>query len=537
MLSIKLRTNFVSYFPIASFLIFLFAGALFADVDEWKATFQLAESVINTKSEQDAIPIFRKMIGEISNERAKRPLTPEENALLAKGLDHLAQAFFNSNEMDKANETYLQLIDVDPNYKLNEDLVSPKIVQMFERIKQQTLGTLSVSTNPNDATVELDSTRISTGEATPIYVKQGDHVLKVSKSGYEPSTQTVTVTAGAKKEVAVTLKSFSDAVAILLTDQPEALKAYQDAIQSADKNKIAAALEQAGDAVYGQKKLPEAQKIYEQALNTAHEVGNNSVAAQALMDLGDVSQAQKDNATAQSRYTDALAAFQQLNDKEGSTTVLLRLADLQQLQNDTANATKNYEAALVLLKEKGDKPATAATLMKLGNLKRMAKDPGARANYQEALALFNELNDTASAATVQTSLNDLRTDDKYKVVGLLNQGTALLSQGSYGEAERKFTEALDLARQIDAKDNASSALLSLGYILSGQGRHADAKPKYEEGLQLARESGNKANQALALFDLAVTAYNLQDIGQANTLYDQSAAMYKEIGESPRPKPW
>jgi hypothetical protein len=55
--------------------------------------------------------------------------------------------------------------------------------------------------------------------------------------------------------------------------------------------------------------------------------------------------------------------------------------------------------------------------------------------------------------------------------------------------------------------------------------------------QLAREAGNKGNQALALFDLAVTAFNLQDTAQANTLYEESAALYKQIGESPRPKPW
>jgi tetratricopeptide (TPR) repeat protein len=473
MSSIKAQTEAL-FFSFLSFLfIFLLSGSVFADIDEWKATFQLAESVINTKSERDAIPIFRKMIGEISAERAKRPLLPEETALLAKGLDHLAQAFFNSNEMSKANETFLQLIDVDPNYQLNEDLVSPKIIQMYDQIKHQMLGTLSVQPTPKDAVVELDSIRIASGEA-PIYVKQGDHVLKVSKPGYEPSTQTVTITAGAKKDVAVELKSFSDAVAVLLSDRPEALQAYQDAMQSADKSKIAAALEQAGDAVYEQKKITEAQDIYERALNSAREAGDNAVAAQVLMDLGDVSQAQKDYVTAQSRYAEALASFQQMNNKDASITAMLRLGDLQQLQNHPADATKNYEAAVAMLKEKGDKAATAATLLKLGNLKRAAKDSDARTNYQEALALFKELNDTASAAQVQTSLDDLRTDDKYKVVMLLNQATALLNQGSYSEAERKFTEALDLARQIDAKDNASSALLSLGYIMSGQGRHADA---------------------------------------------------------------
>jgi len=249
-----------------------------------------------------------------------------------------------------------------------------------------------------------------------------------------------------------------------------------------------------------------------------------------LLDQGD-----KDGA--QSHLENAVAALQDSDDKEDFSKASLRLADLLVQKRDSSGALKYYEQGLPALREKGDKAIVANALYNVANIKRSQKDPGARKDYQDALSIFRELNDTASASKVEMSLQDLQTDEKGLAVSMLNEALALLNQGSTAEAEKKFTEALDLAKDSESKDSQVSALLSLGYIKNREGKYNEAKSTYEEALTLSRETASKPNQALALYGLAVTAFNLQDTAQANQLWDQSAALYKELGQDPRPKTW
>jgi len=66
-------------------------------------------------------------------------------------------------------------------------------------------GTLRVETTPSGATVRIDGTHVGTSPVERSGLIPGSHSVRVSRSGYQTSTQTATVTAGTTTTVRITL--------------------------------------------------------------------------------------------------------------------------------------------------------------------------------------------------------------------------------------------------------------------------------------------------------------------------------------------
>jgi tetratricopeptide (TPR) repeat protein len=120
---------------------------------------------------------------------------------------------------------------------------------------------------------------------------------------------------------------------------------------------------------------------------------------------------------------------------------------------------------------------------------------------------------------------------------LLREAYAHMEAENYGEAEKKYTEALSAARETGDKANQANALLNLGFLFSSSGREPQAIPYWEESLSLSREVGDRSREALALYNLAIAAYNRGDLKKADELYEQSVQVSKILGEEPRKKIW
>ena len=62
-------------------------------------------------------------------------------------------------------------------------------------------------------------------------------------------------------------------------------------------------------------------------------------------------------------------------------------------------------------------------------------------------------------------------------------------------------------------------------------------PFWEEALNLSRDTGDKSREALCLYSLAIAAFNRGDRLKADELYEESATIYRKLGENPRKKLW
>jgi len=187
-----------------------------AQQEQWKTAFEKAEAMFNSEQQSASIPLFQDLIRQITEEKVKRPLTEPERQLLLRSLDYLGQDFYLSEQQDQARGVFLKLIEIEPNYRLNEDLVSPKIIDFFNEIKSENMGLISVTTVPPGAKVTIDGKEVGTTDLTDLYVMKGDHDLEVNRQGFFPKKVTVSVVPGKTQKVNLPLER-SSSVAYFIT--------------------------------------------------------------------------------------------------------------------------------------------------------------------------------------------------------------------------------------------------------------------------------------------------------------------------------
>lgn len=180
-----------------------------AQQQKWSESFQEAEKAFNSDNPSSCIPLFQDLSNQIMDQKSKGPLAQPELLLLLHSLDYLGQAYYNEGQVDDARNSLLKLVELNPNYSMNEDLVSPKIVDFFGQIKAQNLGAITVTSNPTGASVKMDGADVGTTELTGVYGLKGPHELEVSKPGFVPHKETVTITPGKTARVNVQLERTS----------------------------------------------------------------------------------------------------------------------------------------------------------------------------------------------------------------------------------------------------------------------------------------------------------------------------------------
>ena len=180
-----------------------------AQQQNWSQSFQEAEKTFNSDNPSASITLFQDLIGQITEQKLKRELSQPEQLMLWKSLDYLGQAFFNEGQTEQSKTVFLKLVELNANYKLNEDLVSPKIIDFVSQIKAQNMGTVSVISTPPGATVKLDGVVVGVTDLASVFSLKGDHDIEISKPGFVAHKDTINVTPGRSQKVTVTLERTS----------------------------------------------------------------------------------------------------------------------------------------------------------------------------------------------------------------------------------------------------------------------------------------------------------------------------------------
>jgi hypothetical protein len=185
-------------------LLILFLGPQLFSLD-YSSEFKQAEAIFNSANQPQSIPMFEKLILALESEAKTRDLTQEQRLLIAKSYDLLGQAHFNNDEEADAGTSFLKLIEWNPDYKMNEDLVSAKIVALFEETKRDNLAMLTIRTNPEGANVYLDGRNIGPTNFENQSVVKGKHKLEIRLDGYRPVSREIDIPLGAMQEITVQL--------------------------------------------------------------------------------------------------------------------------------------------------------------------------------------------------------------------------------------------------------------------------------------------------------------------------------------------
>src|SRR2546425_6074575 len=166
-----------------------------------------------------SIVILDEIITRLESLRRDRTLPPRGREVLAQAYELRGRAYYNIGLQEKAADSFRSLIQLQPQYALSKDKISPKIVDYFNSVKTALVGYLAVSSKPAGAKVTLNGEFLSLTDFFPLEVLAGDYTVEVAREGYRTESRTVSIAPKATETLEVPLTRTS-ASAFFVTEPP-----------------------------------------------------------------------------------------------------------------------------------------------------------------------------------------------------------------------------------------------------------------------------------------------------------------------------
>ena len=132
-------------------------------------------------------------------------LPPRGREILSTAYEMRARAYYNIGLQEKAADSFRSLIQLNPQYAVSKERVSPKVVDYFNSVKKALVGYLAVSSSPAGARVSLNGEFLSLTDFFPLEVLAGEYTVEIAREGYRTETRTISIAAKATETLQVDL--------------------------------------------------------------------------------------------------------------------------------------------------------------------------------------------------------------------------------------------------------------------------------------------------------------------------------------------
>lgn len=257
-----------------------------------------------------------------------------------------------------------------------------------------------------------------------------------------------------------------------------------------------------------------------------------------------------DAALSEARLAIALAAAREIGDPGVEAIVLVKAGQYHLLTGGAAKAIPLLDQALSVSRGLDDLSGQGDALEgRASVLARTAEPAKARADYEEALALYEKAGNVAGQARVQRSLGDLcfKTGDQalaayeeavpllekaalmgslggiYSSIGIVHQLT-----GDFPTALAMFERALPLYEQVNSRLGRGNVCLGLGDLDLRRGDPARALACYQQALACFRQCEDPQAQATALAGAAKAQAQAGRNEPALANYEEALGLLEQI---------
>ena len=197
---------------------------------------------------------------------------------------------------------------------------------------------------------------------------------------------------------------------------------------------------------------------------------------------------------------------------------LVALAAMEWMLGDYRHAVPALEEALRLYGALDDRLGVAESLNFLGSIAAQRGDVDrARVLLTEALDAWHG---TDAKRTAFESLDGL----------MANLGSLSLHEGEYGEARRRFQEALAVAQELGDELRVAEHLFELGRTASAEDDHAAAEALFDQALPVARRLGYTRLVLALLVSRAKSARVQGELGEASMLLQEGLTQASSVGD-------
>ena len=260
---------------------------------------------------------------------------------------------------------------------------------------------------------------------------------------------------------------------LLNKSEPDAAQDYaQQAIDLADeinfKRGLAYGYKNLGLPLYFKGELnDELVSHWQRSLEIFEEIGDKQGISNLQSNLGSIYQTKGDDPTALEYFLNSARIAADIGDSLRIGTAYLNIGSVYSNEKVTyIQALEAYKESKGIFDKIGYKEGVAYAAINMGELHLKNSDP------QAAISILEE------------SLDALNASDVNIATSLTLIGKAYAQRGDYQKAEKYQLEAIEVAREKDAKIVESKAYIALGDINNGQNRLLAAKENYLKGLEL-----------------------------------------------------
>src|SRR5207245_8874007 len=138
-----------------------------------------------------SIRILNEILTRLESLRRDGTLPPRGREVLGQAYELRGRAYYNIGLQEKAADSFRSLIQLQPQYAISKDKVSPKIVDYFNSVKTALVGYLAVSSKPAGAKATLNGEILSLTDVFPLAGLAGAYTAEVAREGYGTGAATV----------------------------------------------------------------------------------------------------------------------------------------------------------------------------------------------------------------------------------------------------------------------------------------------------------------------------------------------------------
>jgi tetratricopeptide (TPR) repeat protein len=173
-----------------------------------------------------SIVLFDEVISKLEGLRLQGSLPSRGTETLIEAYELRGRAYYLIGLQEKAADSFRALIELQPQYEMSKETVSPKIVSHFASVKKSLVGYVAVSSVPPGARVTLDGEFLSLTDFFPLEVLAGEYSVEISREGYATETRTVSIAPRATETLSVELVRTSGSCFFIT--EPEGIEIWID---------------------------------------------------------------------------------------------------------------------------------------------------------------------------------------------------------------------------------------------------------------------------------------------------------------------
>ncbi len=261
---------------------------------------------------------------------------------------------------------------------------------------------------------------------------------------------------------------------LLNKSEPDAARDYaQQAIELADeidfKKGLAYGYKNLGLPLYFKGELDnELVEHWQRSLSIFEEIGDKQGISNLQSNLGSIYQTKGDDPTALEYFLNSARMASEIGDSLRIATANLNIGSVYSNQKVTYNqALEAYEESKVIFDKIGYQEGVGYAAFNMGELHLKDNDP------------------KAAIRVLEESLKALNASDGNITTSLILMGKAYAQMGDLEKAEKFLVDAIEVAKEKDAKVEESKAYIALGELHNDQNKLEAAEESYLKGLELA----------------------------------------------------